>query len=92
MVTRSVSESAKVNSRRFGSSPAEICGDLHEPCGSQRLQNLRIPREKSFDVSVFYVWRIAQEFGVSARILAYQQGTLPTFGVSICATMGSGAV
>ena len=28
--------------------------------------------EKSSDVSVFYVWRIDQDFGVSARILVYQ--------------------
>ena len=36
---RSVSENANVNSRSFGSSPAEICGDLREHCcGSQRLE------------------------------------------------------
>ena len=36
------------------------------------LHPTHVQGEKSFDVSVFYVWRIAQEFGVSARILAYQ--------------------
>ena len=46
---RSVSVNAKVNSHRFESPPAEICGDLRKPCGSQRLQNLRVPpRSGSF--------------------------------------------
>ena len=42
---RSVSGNAKVNSRRFGSPPAEICGDLREHCcGSQRLETPLVAR------------------------------------------------
>ena len=42
---RSVSENANVNSRRFGSPPAEICGDLREHCcGSQRLETPLVAR------------------------------------------------
>ena len=42
---RSVSENASVNRRRFGSPPAEICGDLREHCcGSQRLETPLVAR------------------------------------------------
>ena len=43
MVTRSVSESATVNSRRFGSAPAEICGDLREHLWVATVQTARNP-------------------------------------------------
>ena len=49
------------------------------------------PTRDTFAMNIKYVWRISQDFDVSARILAYHQGALPTFGISET-TMGSVAV
>ena len=53
---------------------------------AQFIEDTRAAWHMHDDVSVFVVWHISTAgmlFDISARNLAYQQGPLPTFGISL---------